>query len=271
MNVILFIDYFIVYSFFGWILESVYKSVLQKKFINSGFLAGPFCPIYGCGALIMYLSLERFENNYFLLFVFGFVILSILEYIVGGLLEFIFKTKYWDYSEKKFNINGRVCLINSLYWGILGIIFIKLIHPMIEKLVSLVPNNYLIVFAALIGSYIVVDTIITATQLIKVNMKVYALNELNDVLRSKLSKFNNIKSFNKNTVLRGIIKIKRKNRLAINEFKKKRLELIDSVNQKTKRIRRAFPSMKSERIFKYINIPHEQLRNIPKSKNEDKM
>lgn len=82
MNIVVILNYFIIYSFLGWILESVYKSLYEKKMINSGFLAGPFCPIYGYGALIMYLFLDRFENSYLLLFIVAFIVLSVWEYIV---------------------------------------------------------------------------------------------------------------------------------------------------------------------------------------------
>ena len=95
---------FVIYSFIGWILESVYKSILERKIINSGFLIGPFCPIYGLGALIIYYALIGLTDNIFLLFIAGFIVLSIWEYIVGVFLELVFKTKYWDYSNNFCNI-----------------------------------------------------------------------------------------------------------------------------------------------------------------------
>ena len=125
--------YFIIYSFLGWIMESVFRSILEKKLINTGFLIGPLCPIYGLGACIMFLFLENLSNNVILLFIVSFVILTLWEYIVGVLLEKIFHTKYWDYSNYKINIQGRICLTNSLYWGALGVIFIKIIHPLVQK------------------------------------------------------------------------------------------------------------------------------------------
>ncbi len=252
MNIITIINYFIIYSFFGWILESVYKTVYQKKFVNSGFLAGPFCPIYGYGALIMYLVLDRFQDNYILLFIFNFVILSVLEYFAGVLLELIFKTKYWDYSEKKFNIKGRVCLINSIYWGILGIIFIKIIHPIFENLINYIPDKVSILFTVIVGGYILVDTIVTSIKLIKLNVKLSDLEDLNKKIRESLPNLDSITKVNKKTMLKGIVRIKRKNKLALLELKKRRQDLIDKIEQQTKRIRTAFPSMKSERIFKYI-------------------
>ena len=123
IDIIKILTYFIIYSFLGWLLESVFKTILEKKIVNSGFLHGPFCPIYGIGAIIMYLGLNNFSKYPILVFILGFLILSIWEYIVGWGLEKLFNTKYWDYSKNKFNIKGRVCLMNSLFWGVLGMIF----------------------------------------------------------------------------------------------------------------------------------------------------
>lgn len=110
------LTYFVIYSFLGWVMESIVRSVSEKKLINTGFLVGPMCPIYGIGAMIMLLFLDRFENNILLLFIVSIVVLTIWEYLVGVLLETIFKTKYWDYSDQKFNFQGRVCLTNSICW-----------------------------------------------------------------------------------------------------------------------------------------------------------
>ena len=136
--------YFIIYSFFGWVLESIFKSILQRKIVNSGFLYGPICPIYGFGAIIMLLFLNKFKYNLVLLFLAGFIVLSVWEYIVGALLEKKFNTKYWDYSNNFLNIKGRVCLMNSIFWGILGVIFTLYIHPSVERCVLHISNKTLI-------------------------------------------------------------------------------------------------------------------------------
>ena len=121
MNIKLFeiATYFILYSFLGWIMESIFRSICERKLINTGFLRGPFCPIYGIGSIIMFLFLENFADSPILLFFIAMVILTIWEYIVGVILEKIFNTKYWDYSDHKFNFQGRICLTNSIYWGVL--------------------------------------------------------------------------------------------------------------------------------------------------------
>lgn len=112
-NVIL---YFIIYSFLGWCLESVYKTIIFKKPTNSGFLYGPFCPMYGIGAVIM-LYASKLSNNIFITFIMATLIFTAWEYIVAVILEKLFKTKYWDYSNLRFNFQGRICL-KTLYIGV---------------------------------------------------------------------------------------------------------------------------------------------------------
>ncbi|MBR3133613.1 MAG: putative ABC transporter permease [Clostridia bacterium] len=269
MDIIRILNYFVIYSFFGWILESTYKSLHEKKFINSGFLVGPFCPIYGYGALIMYLFLDRFSNNLFLLFISAFLILSLFEYVVGVGLELAFHTKYWDYSRKKFNIKGWVCLENSMYWGILGVVFIKLIHPGIETLLEVIPNRVMIIFTSISIAYIFADTILTTIKLIKINIKLTKLDELTERIQSHLPHLNGVKVLNKATVLRGIVKIKKTNRMAISELAQRRDELINKIELQTKRIRRAFPNMKSERFSKYIKLPALRSQSLFEENTED--
>ena len=159
------LTYFVIYSFAGWVMESIFRSILERKLINTGFLKGPFCPIYGIGAIIIYVFLSGFKENILLLFLAGFIVLSVWEYIVGMLLEKIFHTKYWDYSDHKFNIQGRVCLTNSIYWGILGVVFIHYIHPFVVSKLQLIDSIYLevAIYCSLI--LITTDAIITIVKM----------------------------------------------------------------------------------------------------------
>ena len=103
---------FFAYSFLGWVCECIYCSIPAKKFINRGFLEGPYCPIYGCGAMLVIYLLTPFAAKPLLLFVAGILVTSALEYITSWLMEMFFHTKWWDYSTYPFNINGRICLIS---------------------------------------------------------------------------------------------------------------------------------------------------------------
>lgn len=249
MNINELIIYFLIYSFFGWILESVFKTILYKKPINSGFLYGPFCPIYGVGALIMFVTLTRFKNNYVFLFLFGFIVLSIWEYIVGWLLEKTFKTKYWDYSNNKFNIHGRVCLMNSMFWGILAVIFTMIIHPNIQHLVNLIDKNVLVYINVILFTCMVIDFMITIVNNYNISINFATLNDLSKKIKVEMSK--------ESEKIQNVVE----------DLKHKQQEVKQKLEKQTARLRRAFPTMKSENITKFLN---EKIEAIRKNSRNDK-
>ena len=110
--------FFFFYSFFGWCFESTYVSLHEKRFVNRGFIRGPFLPLYGTGALMMLIVSMPFQDNLILTYVAGCVGATVLEYITGVLMETLFKVRYWDYSHKKFNFQGQICLESSLAWTV---------------------------------------------------------------------------------------------------------------------------------------------------------
>ena len=126
---------FLIYSAVGWLCESVYCSVPAHKFINRGFLNGPLCPIYGVGALLADALLTPVAWSLPLLFLGGAIVTSVLEYFTGWLLETLFHAKWWDYSNKKWNLHGRVCLRNSVLFGLMCVILLRVLHPLLLGLV----------------------------------------------------------------------------------------------------------------------------------------
>ena len=108
------VSWFIIYSFFGWVWETSYVSLKEGEYINRGFINGPFCTIYGAGAISVYLILKPVEQNLLLLFLGGIIVATVLEYFTAVLMESIFHTSWWNYSDKKFNFQGRICLGASL-------------------------------------------------------------------------------------------------------------------------------------------------------------
>ena len=229
--------YFIIYSFFGWIIESIYKTVRTKKIVNSGFLYGPLCPIYGFGALIMLLFLNGFSNNVFLLFIVGFFVLSVWEYIVAVILEKVLKTKYWDYSYKKIQIKGRVCLSNSIFWGFLGVVFIKVVHPVIENLIYNIEDSTLFYINLSLGIIILIDLIFTLIKVYNINISINLLNEITQKIKSELTRFKEFAG----------TKAKESEKLqhVIEELKAKQEKIKKKLEVQTTRLRKAFPTMKS--------------------------
>lgn len=170
--------YLYIYSFLGWACESIYCSIGNKKIINRGFLNGPMCPIYGLGALAIIYLLRDYEDKVILLFIYGLIITSTLEYIGGYLLEKIFHTRWWDYSKRILNIKGRVCLKNSILFGILCVILMKIIHPTISKIVDNIPILLLIIIVLSITSIFIVDLIFTINAINKLNNKLKGLDDV---------------------------------------------------------------------------------------------
>ena len=126
---------FIFYSMIGWIIEVLDQFYRKKRFINRGFLIGPYCPVHGIGALLMVLLLSGITDSYIILFFSASLICTILEYITSFLLEKIFKARWWDYSCYKFNLNGRVCLQNRIFFGIAGVFIVKIANPFVVKFI----------------------------------------------------------------------------------------------------------------------------------------
>ena len=130
MNIKLYFILYIIYSFIGWVIEVIATSKDNKGFVNRGFLIGPYCPIYGTCALLMILILPN-QENIFLLFLMSLLICSISEYLTSYVMEKLFKARWWDYSSRRFNLNGRICLKISLGFGLLGVILVRYVNPFI--------------------------------------------------------------------------------------------------------------------------------------------
>ena len=154
---------FLIYSFIGWLLEVTCKLIQKGKFINRGFLIGPWCPIYGTGCVLLTLLLDKYKTNPLLLFIMAIIICSILEYMTSYIMEKIFKARWWDYSSKKFNLNGRICAETMIPFGLLGLLVIYVINPFIINQINKIDVNILnIIFIVLLIIFIL-DIIISFT------------------------------------------------------------------------------------------------------------
>lgn len=131
------LNWFFIYSFLGWVWESSYVSIKRKRLVNRGFVFGPFCTIYGFGAVAVYLLLRPVADNLLLLYLGGVLVPTLLEYITALLMEEIFHTSWWDYSRNKYNFQGRICLGASIGWGFFTVALFKILHPFVERIVGL--------------------------------------------------------------------------------------------------------------------------------------
>lgn len=164
-------NWLIIYSFFGWVWETCYVSVKSGKFVNRGFINGPLCTIYGFGAVSVYMILRPFSDNLLYLYLGGVVVATALEYVTAVLMESIFHTSWWDYSDNKFNFQGRICLGASLGWGAFTVILFKVLHPLVESIVILYPVYVGEIGICVIGVVYVVDFAFSAAAAFRIHEK----------------------------------------------------------------------------------------------------
>lgn len=158
--------YFVIYSAIGWCIETVYMSFSRGFFVKRGFLIGPFCPIYGFGAILLIIFLKPIRHNIFLLFIGAVVLTSALEYMTGFFIEVLFhQNSWWDYYGEPFNISGRICLKTSIYWGLFSLIMMYLLHPLISYSTRRIPHNYSVLLSYIFVVFFVFDFVIVASSL----------------------------------------------------------------------------------------------------------
>lgn len=150
--------FFYIYCFFGWVFESTYVSLKKKQLVNRGFLRIPMLPLYGSGAVMMLWVSLPVKNNLFLVYLSGVIAATALEYVTGSLMERLFKVRYWDYSNQKFQLQGYICLSSSVAWGFLTILMTEVIHQPISEIVVALNQHILLFCVILITIVFVTDT-----------------------------------------------------------------------------------------------------------------
>ena len=155
--------YFVIYSFLGFVVETIF-GMLTKGVIESrrSCFYGPFCCIYGLGAAIMIPGLKKFKRSNWTLFIAGAIEGSIIEYVVGWIGEVIFQIKWWDYSNMPFNIHGRICILFSVFWGLLALVLIRLINPYIEILIDKIPKKIFNITTIILTIFLLFDLLFTS-------------------------------------------------------------------------------------------------------------
>ena len=260
---------FLLYSFIGWAGESISKTVSRGHLVNSGFLRGPLCPIYGFGGIIVMLLSALFRSlfpgisdsanisSFIALFFIFFVVLSVWEFFVGVLLEKTFHIKYWDYSHLPFNFKGRVCLKNSIYWGLSGLAFVKVFEPWQERVllpaVSSIPYKVLLIFVIAAYALFVFDTAKSISSVAGLRKAIDKIKELSDIIKLRTEELEfhpkeAAKEFAGDKIQSLII---RETRL--------RLRLSSYAD----RMKKAFPTLKSE-ILSKIELPDYDIKALKK-------
>lgn len=202
-NIFVLMALFLVYSFVGWVMETCYCWICTKKFVNRGFLIGPVVPIYGTGGVLVYVLLKRYLDMPLVLFIMSIIICSLLEYFTSYYMEKLFKTRWWDYSNRKFNINGRVCLFNMICFGILSLVIMYGVNPFLLDTIHKIDPMVLKVVVSILMSLFLIDLGIS-TKIIY-NFKGISKNVLTDATEEVNKKVKEV-ILSKGVLLRRIAK-----------------------------------------------------------------
>lgn len=262
---------FLIYAFLGWCAEVAFAAVHKGKFVNRGFLNGPVCPIYGVGMLVVVTFLWGLRSNLILLFLGSAGLTTTLEFVTGWVLEKFFHDKWWDYSDKPFNVKGYICLEFTILWGLAAAFVVGAVHPFVFMLIKKTPFVFGIILMAVFLAVFVTDLVITVTALAKLPKKLNAMLEAEKALKAISDKIGeNISETAINAKAKGD-ELVEENRPKIEELKaeyeqkaaeyKRQFESRGFVH---KRIFKAFPNLKSGRykaVFERFADKKEKLNN----------
>lgn len=183
---------FFFYSAAGWVLESTYCSIGEKRLVNRGFMTGPMCPIYGTGALVMTLFMYNpYKDKPLMVFLLGMVLCDLVEYVTSVIMETLFHARWWDYTYEFLNIKGRICLKHTLFWGIASVSFVYIIHPKIDSILFGLSDKVVIILSVVILIVFAVDiihSIVKALDIINLHRK------LNNAISFLSGGFNSVKA-----------------------------------------------------------------------------
>ena len=180
---------FFIYSFLGWLMEVILSFYNEHKFVNRGFLLGPCCPIYGFGSLLLYFLLKSYTNNFIVLFILTMFICSLLEYTTSYIMEKIFKLRWWDYTNMKYNLNGRICLETMTPFSLLGALTIKYVTPNLIKIINSFSSKIILIISIILITIFIVDIIISLTIVFKLKLVAKDKKDSTIDIKKAISKF----------------------------------------------------------------------------------
>ena len=246
--------YFLIYFFLGWCIEVCYAALNTKKFINRGFLNGPYCPIYGAGAVAVMYFICPFKKNLLVLFAVSVILTSAIELFTGFGLEKAFHYRWWDYSEVPFNLGGYICLKFSIIWGFACVFVVEIIHPVVKDIVSWVPITAGEIFVSILFLLMAADLIVTVKTVLKLNTRMEKLQ----VLADDIHKFSDEIG---SRVSSDFLNIQHK----LEELREKREKVVsEKISWIEKRIMSSFPDMKSTKYSENI-LKDIRTRNFNKN------
>lgn len=256
--------YFFIYAFLGWIAEVCFHAITRGEFANRGFLNGPLCPIYGVGVTLILLILGKWAQKPWAVLLVGIALPTLLELIGGWAMEKFFHNKWWDYSDRKLNFKGYICLEFSILWGLAAVCVICVLHPGIKWLVDLIKDPFATVVVSLLLAAFVADLIVTVLQLLKLNKKLKELDEVTKAMRLGSNAIGKKVAGAAMVVGEKVEGAKEK----LSEAHEKAVDAI--VAKMPKRLLRAFPTLQSRRNPEAVPLAKESAKRIKRRKKHAK-
>lgn len=239
---------FLAYSLIGWLWETSYCSIKHGHFINRGFLRGPLCPVYGFGGLLIMYLLEPWAHTWLPLFFASMVIVSILEYFTGWLLESLFHTRWWDYSKEKFNLHGRIYLGGAICFGIMGTVITHFVHPWLEAKILSIPLQTARLVAWILFAVFLLDLLTTIRGLVDFTIYEARLKEFTESLKDRFEgeQWLTEKNQSLNQLFQKARQRIQEDKTKANERLLERLEALNAHHHKMTRFIKKFPAMRSK-------------------------
>ncbi|MBM6686496.1 hypothetical protein H9X90_14025 [Faecalicatena contorta] len=283
--------YFFLYSFLGWCTEVAYATVKERRFVNRGFLGGPWCPIYGVGVSAVVTLLDGFQDSLLLLYLSSFVLVTLIEGMTGFIMDKIFHHKWWDYTGLPFNIGGYVCLPFSIAWGAACLVIVKGVHPLVERLVGLLPEAAGLALICVLTAGLAADLAVTTAGILKMNRRLDMLERIGAELREISDRMganiheNVMDAMERAEVLENMAQARKERLDAISGEAKERLDLLseetreryDMLRQRyaeltgatlqaSRRLVRAFPRMESRRHKELLEELKRKLEEVTRKR-----
>ena len=267
---------FILFSFIGWISEVIYVGVTSAhKFVNRGFLHGPLCPVYGFGGVVILMLPPSLYATWIPLFFASMILCTIVEYFVSWLMEKLFHTRWWDYSHYKIQLNGRICLLNSILFGFLGVVVIHFVYPLMTDLLNSLGQTWISISGMIILAVLSVDIFFTVRKLVDFANVMKKLKDFGETLNSH---YGQEEWFKKDSFMDMINSVIERAENRKEEFSQKILEKIEKLQNlhlpSVESFLKKFPSIKSAKYREELNMikekVHQKIELSKKIKNDEK-
>ncbi len=235
--------YWLIYAFLGWIIETCYVSIPTGHFVHRGFLYGPIIPIYGFGALSILLVLLPYSESPWFIFFLGILLTSFLEYLTSYVMEKLFDMRWWDYSERKYNINGRICLRNSILFGLLSVALVEFIHPNVQNIIQTYNHHQLYQFSKITFFLFFIDFILSIINVIDFKENLQKASVLYEDLQTWMEKQASLKNIEKQ-----VEDFDEKLQQGLEDMQIRFQRKSKKLEKEHRRLLRSFPTLRSKRF-----------------------